>query len=417
LSEGARKKIDFFLGLLLFILLPFVLSPPEKTIFQVTDLPEFFCGARLYFQGQAAQIYDPAYFFAFQKSIFPALQDRAIPLYVAPYGLPFLAPFLIFPADLAYQGIKVLMLAAFAGALYLLIGWLKLSSRTFMWLAAILPFWGPAWEAVRIEQLSPFLLLSLIGCIVLLDKKKPAAAALALAPFLLKPHLAAPLCFFLLGGRQLRFCLSFAAVAAVAATLSFLVRGCGLAAYHSYWSLLSTSMTNLQWMAPMQTPTLRGQLLRLPFLAQTTATQISSVIFALLLVAMLFAGWRLRSGDLLRSMVLITIPLGCLLSMHCFAYDLLLLLPPLVLAGKQCLDRAMQNYSQSGWTSLKSKSTIYALIFIAIPILTFSLPFYALIHYVLTLGGSIINWHFFSLAVLTTYLVYCGCGADNRASS
>ncbi|MBK9281388.1 MAG: hypothetical protein IPM93_24780 [Candidatus Obscuribacter sp.] len=43
-----------------------------------------------------------------------------------------------------------------------------------------------------------------------------------------------------------------------------------------------------------------------------------------------------------------------------------------------------------------------------VPVLSFCLPFYALIHYVFTLRDSVINYHFILLLVLTVYLVVDG---------
>lgn len=185
-----RTVLDTIFGLVLFTTITFVLAPPPAAVFQVTDLSEFYCGAALLKAGRSADIYDVARFFPFQIETFPALGTRAVPLYVAPFGLPFLLPLLIFPATVAYLYTKVLLIACFLLGLYLLVRVFKLSSRWFMWLCAILPFSGPVWEALRIEQVSPMLFLSMACHLYFLERKRPVLAALCLLPFLVKPHLA-----------------------------------------------------------------------------------------------------------------------------------------------------------------------------------------------------------------------------------
>jgi hypothetical protein len=388
--KNSTDKIDKGFGLLLLVISTFILSPPAKNVFGVTDLPEFYCGAKMLFAGQIADIYDTNKFFALQKLTFPALGERGIPLYVAPYGLPFLSPYLLFPPDFAYLGIKILFLLLFGISLLIVCRWLNLSSKFQMRTFAVLPFFGPVWEALRIEQISALLFASQALFLKAIGSEKPVMAAVALSPFLMKPHLAAPVLFFSFGARKFRFCFAFLALAALLFLLSLLLGG--TASYKSYSDLLTYSMVNLQWMSPEGTPTLRGQLLRLPFLEQTLATKIGAGVFVLFLFALIFVGRKLKE-HYVSGIILLALPLGAVLSMHCYSYDLILLLPGIFFA-----------ISRMATKPIVKARLARDFVFLCLPLLAFTLPFYALIHYCLTLAGSVINYHFFILLILAIYL-------------
>ncbi len=395
--QSGKTIIDYLFGILLFIAITLVLSPPAKNIFQVTDLSEFYCGAALYFAGRAKDIYDVAQFFPYQIATFPALGTRAIPLYVGPWALPFLLPLLVFPAAHAYFLVKILLLALFLLGLCLLMKTFKMGSRVFMWLGAVLPFTGPVWEALRIEQLSAFLFLSLALHLYFVRRgsEKWWPAALFLLPFLLKPHLALTIFAFHLGALRLRFALYFALLCGAFLLFSWFY--CG-EAYRGYFSLFQFSMLDLTWMNPEATPTLRGQLLRLPFWGKEAAVWIntlSSIVFALTLLATTCLGAAFRKACPARATALMAVPLGLVLSLHCYSYDLVLLLPALILTLKP----VMQSRFLPAWS--------YLLGFV-VPALCFTLPFYALIHYILTLQGSAVNYHFLALSILTGYLLSRG---------
>lgn len=405
--------IDYIFGVVLFTVITFILAPPIKSIFEITDLSEFYCGARLLVEGRAADIYDPKVFFPFQQSVFPALGTRAIPLYVAPFGLYFLIPLLVFPPAIAYLGTKICYIILCLTALCFLVRHLQLSSRWFMWLGAILPFSGPFWEAIRIEQVAPILFLSMVLHLVLLDKNRPVSSALALAPFLMKPHLALTLCCLHLGARRWKFVLSFALIALFFLALSYFT--CGPQAYQKYQALLSFSMVDLQWMNPEATPTLRGQLLRLSFIPQALSTKITTVVFGVILLAIIYLGQRLRGNVPSRVASLVAIPLGLVFSLHCYSYDLVVLLPAVLMCGQEFVSALL------AWRRDKVKPDVaFVADFVLaklVPLLGFVLPFYALIHYIFTLRGSLTNYHFVLLLLLTVSLVRSGLTDKVKAGS
>lgn len=392
--QQSRARIDIVFAVILFACITFVLQPPPKAIFEVTDLPEFYLGAKLFIEGRTSAIYETAQFFSLQKLVFPALGERAIPLYVAPFGLPFLLPLLIFPASIAYIATKVAMIAGFLLGLFMLCRLYQTGSRWFMWLGAILPFSGPVWEALRIEQVSPLLFLSLSAHLYFMEQKKPVLAAFCLSPFLLKPHLAATVCCFHLGARRFRFVLVFALIAL--SLLCFTYLYCGAQTYSDYFELLNYSMINMQWMAPEATPTLRGQLLRLPIDSQAV-TKGCTLLFGLVLLGVVYGGHLLRQRDVAVTTAMVAVPAGLVLSLHCYSYDLVLLLPAVILAVHASL------------SGIRQKQFKLADLALYLPLLSFMLPFYALIHYILTLRGSIINYHFLALSLLTVYLIVNGC--------
>lgn len=401
-----KTILDSIFGLVLFTTITFVLAPPPSAVFQVTDLSEFYCGAALFQAGHSADIYDVAKFFPFQVQTFPALGTRAVPLYVAPFGLPFLLPLLIFPTAVAYLCTKILLIGCFLLGLFLLVRVFKLSSRWFMWLSAILPFSGPVWEALRIEQVSPMLFLSMAAHLYFLERKRPVLSALCLLPFLVKPHLAMTMVAFHLGGCRFRFCLAF-----LGFSLGFLISSyfyCGAEAYKNYFALLKFSMQDLRWMNPEATPTLRGQLLRLTVLPTAAVNSITSAIFALLQLFVVGFGFKLRKRSAARAAALVALPMGLVFSLHCYSYDLVLILPAVILAFNEAL-LALGNNRSAGAAS-RSVLSYWGLFILGllVPVLSFCLPFYALIHYVFTLRDSVINYHFILLLVLTVYLVVDG---------
>ena len=410
-DQRNRTILDSIFGLVLFSTITFVLAPPPAAVFQVTDLSEFYCGAALFQAGRSAEIYDVARFFPFQIETFPALGTRAVPLYVAPFGLPFLLPLLIFPATVAYLCTKVLLIACFLVGLYLLVQVFKLSSRWFMWLCAVLPFSGPVWEALRIEQVSPMLFLSMACHLYFLERKRPVLAALCLLPFLVKPHLAVTMVAFHLGGCRFRFCLAF-----LGFSLAFLIASylyCGADTYKNYFALLKFSMQDLRWMNPEATPTLRGQLLRLSVLPTATVNSLTSAFFALLQLVVVGFGFKLRRKSVAQAAAMVAIPMGLVFSLHCYSYDLVLILPAVILAFHGAFLALGEKLSLGAAPSLlrRQMPLLMPVVFVLgllVPVLSFCLPFYALIHYVFTLRDSVINYHFILLLALTIYLVVDG---------
>ncbi|CAN5350286.1 hypothetical protein BH11CYA1_BH11CYA1_13450 [soil metagenome] len=392
-QQQRQARIDIAFAVILFSLITFILAPPANVLYQVTDLPEFYIGAKLFVEGRTADIYDNAQFFALQQSLFPALGNRACPLYIAPFGLPFLLPFLVFPLSIAYVATKVAMIAFFLSGLYLLCRLYQLGSRWFMWLSAILPFSGPVWEAIRIEQLSPLLFLSLAGHLYFIDKQKPVLAAICLSPYMLKPHLVACLCCFHLGARRFKFVACFALIAL--ALLGFTYLYCGAQAYTSYFDLLNVKIDGMS----EATPTLRGQLLRFNIDGQLV-TKVCSLVLATAFLAAIYFGHLLRHQSnraVALGASLVAVPLGLVLNLHCYSYDLLLLLPGVLIALKNSLQAVRPN----------KKIALEALA-LYLPCLSFMLPIYALIHYQMTLQGFLVNYHFVFLFVITIYLIALG---------
>ncbi|MBP6595150.1 MAG: hypothetical protein KA255_19150, partial [Candidatus Obscuribacter sp.] len=105
----------------------------------------------------------------------------------------------------------------------------------------------------------------------------------------------------------------------------------------------------------------------------------------------------LRQRDVAVTTAMVAVPAGLVLSLHCYSYDLVLLLPAVILAVHASL------------SGIRQKQFKPADLALYLPLLSFMLPFYALIHYILTLRGSIINYHFLALSLLTVYLIVNGC--------
>lgn len=103
--------------------------------------------------------------------------------------------------------------------------------------------------------------------------------------------------------------------------------------------------------------------------------------------------------------------MGLVFSLHCYSYDLVLILPAVILAFHGIFLALGEKLSLAGARSLSRRQMpllMSVVLGLLVPVLSFCLPFYALIHYVFTLRDSVINYHFILLLALTFYLVVDG---------
>ena len=85
-------------------------------------------------------------------------------------------------------------------------------------------------------------------------------------------------------------------------------------------------------MQPELNPTIRGQLLRLFPQAAATIFTLTSALYLATIALGVFVGWKFRNrANALKMGVLGFIPLALVASMHCHTYDLLLLVPAIIM--------------------------------------------------------------------------------------
>src|SRR5207302_2094563 len=125
----------------------------------------------------------------------------------------------------------------------------------------------------------------------LLRFEQQIVAAFPLAVLFLKPQELLPFAVFLLGaGRYKTLLVLLALGVGLAATSYELI---GLQGYMNYADLMNFSMTHTQGMQPELSPTVRGQLLRLP-INSALVMQISLGALAVALLLILFLGLQFK---------------------------------------------------------------------------------------------------------------------------
>jgi hypothetical protein len=361
------------------------------------DLPEFYTGAYLLAHGQAGQIYNLPAIFAQEKILFPSLA-RGIGLFVPPPAVPLLLPLLLMPVGWSPAIWTIVLTAALGASVWLIIDWLKLSKQESLWLLGLVALSGPAVEALRIGQPAPLMLLALVA-FVRLAERLPFAAGAVLAVMMLKPQQLLPVFVYLGAGlKQKHFAALFSALV-ILFFISLMIFG--TAGFSSYVATVSDP-ANVQYMQPQLNPTVRGQLMRLSGINTTVVNGIAFGALLLSTIAIALVAWRTRNhSDWLTICLCVAMPLGLVTSLHCHDYDLLFLLPGMVLLTRTQL-----------WTQMG----IWAKTAMMLGLSTFLIPFYSDIHYGYLLAGGLINPHFVLIALLALFLLVAAWRTPERFS-
>lgn len=406
---GKNQNIATIVAIAFAILAPIIpailLLASANSFGAISDLPEYYCAAKLALGGAGAKIYELAYFAAFEQAMFPELSGRIIGFYVPPIAVPlfwFVGVFSVGAAKLLWpRFLLLLLLISFA----LLSRMYSLTFKQRLWLFAVLSLSGPIYETLRIGQIAPLLLLSFVGSLYYLSKNRPLASGLCLVGMLLKPQELLPVLIFLLAARQYKAILGFCAAAITTGIISWPL--IGAEGYANYFKLLSYSSVHSELMQPELGPTLRGQLLRLVpgFLGQGAAAApdaqliqyvslASLVILVLALGFIGYAGMKLSawaqtdeslSGSKVAEALTLIMPLGLVTALHCHIYDLVLLIPCLIMLG------------------IKHSAKPLEALGLMLGLMPFLLPFYIYIHYDYLLKGGMVNPLFVLLLILAGY--------------
>ncbi len=344
-----------------------------------SDLPEFYCAARLAISHCGSQIYDLVTFGKVENLMFPSLAGRSIGFMLPPLGIPWLLPLGCLPVHAVAIVWKSLNVSAVILAIVLLKKIFSLALKECLWLITGLGFSGPLFEALRIDQLAPFLLLAFCLALWAIQSDRPLLAGAILAVFWLKPQqILAFLIALLACGRfaSLSYWLGFSVLLALASVLLLGVDG--VAKYAMIFSPMAAP-----YMQSELSATFRGQLLRM-FPQSGHMVMLGSIVLLLAALALIFNLTRQfrKSSNWLEVCTLVAMPLGLLSSLHCFSYDLILLTPALVVYFKY-----RDRLSRASWLF----AGIFAFCF------CFVLPIYLKIHYDYLLKGGVINPFFIAL--------------------
>lgn len=390
MSPFLKTVIAAFLALCAVAVQGFLIWAAHGAFGTVSDLPEYYAVSKLILSGHGADAYSLKAQAETEQAYFPSLNGRVIGFFVPPFALAWIAPIGSVPVEIAPYVWKALLLLAIALSLWLISSLYQLDKKAVFWLVAVSGFSGCLYEALRLDQLAPFLLLAVCVCIWALKKDRPIVAALCLTFLLLKPQEVLPFLVFLLGAKRYRILLTFVAIAAAVTVVGMIeIGGQGLL---NYQQLMSNSVENSRFLQSDLAPTLRGQLYRLFPDLKTFSTIASSIVMLGALGVIFYAGrkFRLASGWV-EAGLLVAFPLGLVSALYFFDYDLLILLPALVVLMKDQL-----------------QDRVPPLILLAIIVggLIFMLPFSLFIHYDYLMKGGPVNPYFFALLVFAAWLVY-----------
>mgnify|MGYP001204867419 CR=1 FL=1 len=295
----------------------------------ISDLPEYYAPAKLILEGHGPDGYTLGGLEEAQHRLYPSMGQRIVPLFVPPQGLALLTPIAFVPPDVMRYVWKFLLAGCLAAAVFLLKKTFKLNYKQTCYLLAAIGLSDAAYNSLRIDQLAPLLLLSYIGAIYCLEKKQDISAGLFLALFVLKPQQLLPFLAYLAGAKRFKSLIVCAIVFSALSIVAFIQMG--PTGIQNYMSLVSAP-SSVPYMQPELNPTVRGQLLRLFPEAAPIIFTVTSALYLITIALGVFVGWKFRNRkNALRLGALGFIPLALVASMHCHTYDLLLLVPTIIM--------------------------------------------------------------------------------------
>jgi hypothetical protein len=347
--------------------------------------------SQLVLSGHGADVYDIKAFTQAEQSLFPAMREinRYVGFFAPPFAIPWLVPIGLIPLPEAIYLWKFSQLIAVASGLLLLSRIFQMGRGTTAWLFAWTLLTSPSYEAARLDQISPLLLLAFSVGLAMLEKKRDIYAGIALACLFLKPQELMPILVILLGLKKytaVYFTLGWGLIVGIA---SFFILG--IKAFFNYKSFMNIALSSDTILVSNVSSTLRGQLLRF-FPNSRHAVEIASAavlvfgLIAIYFIARRFAG----KPDGLKLAMSCALPIGFATCSYLYVYDLLLLLPCLI-AFQQMF------YKIKKWRGLGYLACICAL--------PFFVPIHIPLHYDYLLKGANINPFFMALLAYSLIVI------------
>jgi hypothetical protein len=360
-----------------------------------SDFPQFYAPASLIVSGHGTEAYQSEKVSLVQHQCFPTMGTRSyIPAYLPPPSLVWFIGLGYLPPEVAAIVWKIVQVSCLVASVLLLRNAFGLKKKSVFWLVAILCMSGPAFAAIKIEQVSMLLLCALSAAIWALRKNKPLIAAVALSFLMLKPQEGLPFLIYLLGARRYKVVAYTACMLSVMTIFVYLL--IGAQGISDYVHLGSSAVEQSPLMQSELGPTVRGQLLRL-MPGSTAAIAVVSALVSLCSMLFIFvSGRRFASHRAwLEAGLLVAIPLGLVTCYHMHSYELVLLTPTVVTILCGPLQHAIPPLA------LLCGFMLFGV---------FMSPFYMYIHWdYLMKEHWILNPHFFALLIIaaaTAFLPY-----------
>ncbi len=391
--KARKERIDFVFAILSLIIAATMpaaaLLGSQGSFGKLSDFPEYYSVARMIREGHGSQIYVLDKLFEAQHQDFPQLESRGIGYYIPPFATPLITPLGFLPPMQSYLLFLLSSIASLIASVIILGKHFKLKASSKIWLATLLCASAPAFESLKIAQLAPYLLLSLSCTLCFLSKKNDIAAGASLAIMLLKPQELFPLLVYGLFSRRFKLIASTVLCGSILLLIS--VAMIGFDGYSNYFLLLKDSATHTQFMQPELGATVRGQLLRIPFLEQSSVNLMSTIVLVVALAKIAYEAWRKRNLNFEEGLLQLALPVGLVTALHCHDYDLLLLLPYI-----------LSMFCRSD----RSKTAEAARGFLIILCLFLSTPVFVLVHYSMLMRQKMIpNPIFIALALCAIFSV------------
>lgn len=357
---------------------------------EISDFPEYYSAAKLVLSGEGAKIYALQDFSTVEQQLFPELKGRIVGFFVPPFAMAWIIPIGFLPLPAAIYVWKLILIAALIASLFLLSRAFRLSKPGVLYLIAVTALSGATYEALRIDQLATILLLGLSMLIYGVKKEMPWLSAAGLSLMIIKPQEALPLIVYLFAAKQYGLLLRAIPVSGVIAVIGFLA--IGVDGIRNYSELMASTVNDTRFLVSDLSPSLRGQLLRM-FPAQGEMGALVSLVFlAVSIGAIAFIGRRMsKAKQWLEAGLLVALPLGFASCFYFFQYDLVLLLPALIVLMREDVQKQIP-------APILLLGMCGALIFL--------LPFSILIHYYYLLPGGPFNPNFIALLVFALALVF-----------
>jgi len=383
--------VPYLFAALAALFLGFVMLASSGSFAKISDLPEYYATARQVLEGHGSETYDLAALTKVEQNYFPDMraENRVVAFIGVPLALPWLVPIGLIPLPAAIVVWKALQITALVAGIWLIGKHYGLKGTAIAWLFAWVLLSGPAFEALRIDQIAPLMLLALVAAIILIEKKRPVYAGLVLAFLAIKPQELIPILVILLALKEYGTVLFTSLWAALIGLGSYFMLG--IQAFYNYKALVDLVVGTDQYTQSNLSPTIRGQMLLLMPDARHNVHTIASIIMVIGLICIYFIARRFAGKPhALRIAIACALPIGLVISLHCHDYDLLLLIPGLV--------TLQQNFVKlQNWRALA-----YLACATAVP---FLIPVYASIHYDYLLKGAIINPIFIALLAYSLMII------------